>query len=108
MAIPDSLEQRDDPGRRARCQHGAILDQEPGVYGGEAIHVLGRINDIEDRLRPTDLRRQRILNEDPVVEVAVVQLAHGVDHFSRVADSGRRMRSARQPMSDAAFSLLRT
>ena len=66
------------PGRRARAQRGAVLDQPPDVDRAEAVDVLVRIDGLEHGHLGVraERRRQRRLHQDAVVRGAGVQAPH--------------------------------
>ena len=78
---PGTLEQLDYAGWRARRQRRPVLHEQARIHRRETVDVLCRIDDVEHRLRPADLGRQRILHQDAIVKPARVQIAHGGDHF---------------------------
>ena len=64
-----ALQQLDDAGRRARRQRRAVLHQPSDVDRMKAVHILGGVDDVEDRLlraRPSP-PAAAILHEDAVV-----------------------------------------
>ena len=70
-----SVEKLNHAGRRARHERGAVLHQASDVDRVKPVHVFGGIQRVEDALLGVRAhgRRQRTLNENPVVHVAPVE-----------------------------------
>ena len=98
-----AIEKLHHTGRRARRQRRPSLQQTARIERVETVHVLGRINRVEDvllRVLP-HRRRERRLHEDAVDPVVDVQL---VDQRQQLAQLRRR----RQAMNDHVQARLLT
>jgi hypothetical protein len=76
---PAALEDLDDAGRGARGERRTASLQSAGIDGMKSIHILGRVDGVEQSLG-VDLGGKRQLNENAVDVVAVVEGVHQVQH----------------------------
>ena len=106
-----ALQHLDDAGRRAGHELRPVLHEQPDARRTEAVHVLGRIDCVEDRLLGSAPHAfgQRRLHEDAVV-IAGSRSAVLTSASASASDAvaGRRSRSTRKPALVPALTLLPT